>query len=88
NYEQTSYNYYKQQTPEATEALLKTYEQMIKYQSQSQRKILPPGISAEYGYLLIQAGKKEEGLAMLENEIKTYPQSKTFIERIIKMVKK
>ncbi len=88
DYEKTSYNYYKKQTPESTEALLQTYSQMIRQQSQSTRKVVPPGTYAEYGFLLVQTGKKEEGVAMLKNEITAYPESKVFIERIIKMVEK
>lgn len=88
DYEKTSYNYYKKQTPESTQALLKTYENLINLQNNSTRKVVPPGTYAEYGFLLIQTGKKEEGLAMMKNEITTYPESKVFIERIIKMVEK
>jgi len=88
NYEKASYNYYKKQTPEDTQELLLTYAKMIGQQGKSQRKVVPPGIYAEYGFLLIQTGKKEEGLSMLKNEIEAYPESKAFIERIIKMAEK
>lgn len=88
NYEKTSYNFYKKQTPESTEALLATYAQMIEKQTKSTRKIVPPGTYAEYGFLLIQNGKKEDGLAMLKNELNYYPESKVFVERIIKMLEK
>lgn len=86
-YEDTSYAYYKTQTPEAIEALLKTYEKMIKNQNGT-RKVVPPGIYAEYGYLLIKNGKKDDGIEMLRKEISTYPESQIFIERIINQLEK
>lgn len=88
NYEKNSYNFYKKQTPESTEALLATYAKMVESQERSTRKIVPPGTYAEYGFLLIQNGKRENGLEMLKNELKYYPESKVYIERIIKMLEK
>lgn len=88
DYEKTSYNYYKKQTPESTQALLNTYALLIERQEQGTRKVVPPGTYAEYGFLLAQTGKKEEGITMLKKEIEVYPESKIFIERIIKMLEK
>ncbi|MEG1616010.1 MAG: DUF4810 domain-containing protein [Bacteroidales bacterium] len=84
DYMSASYNYYKKQRPEDTEKLVKTFENIIRKSNNSTRQIAPPGIYAEYGFLLIQTGKKEEGMAMLHKEIEAYPESKSFIERIIK----
>lgn len=82
-YTATSYNYYKRQTPEATAALMKTYENMIK-KAGGTRKTVAPGVHAEYGYFLIQNGKKEEGIAMLKKEKEFYPESRVFMDRLIK----
>ncbi len=82
NYETTSYLYYKKQTPEATEQLMKTYEAMINKPNGS-RKTIAPGICAEYGYFLLQNGKKAEGVAMLKKERELYPESKVFMDRLI-----
>ena len=87
NYVDTSYNYYKKQTPEASEALLKSYQDIIKKQKGS-RKIVPPGIYAEYGFMLIQAGKKDEGVTNLKKEIELYPESKVFVVRIVNQIEK
>lgn len=84
-YEDASYLYYKQQTPESTEALLKAYEKMMERPIGS-RKVVPPGVYAEYGYLLVKAGKQSEGLEFLNKEVQTYPEAKVFIERIIKQL--
>jgi hypothetical protein len=38
--------------------------------------------------MLIQSGKTEEGITYLKREIEIYPESKVFIERIIKQYEK
>ena len=63
------------------------YELVINKQ-QGIRKTVPPGVNAEYGYLLYKAGKKDEGLALLKAEIKAYPESEKFISRIINQLEK
>lgn len=83
NYEDTSYKHYKQGTDEAKAELMATYEKMIEKQTGT-RKTVAPGICAEYGFMLVQAGKVEEGINYLKKEIELYPESKVFIERIIK----
>ena len=85
DYEKTSYNYLKNANEESTQKLIATYDKIIKKQVGT-RKTVPPGIMADYGFLLINQGKVEEGKAMLAKEIKTYPESKIFIERILKMI--
>lgn len=87
NYVDTSYKYYKKQTPKAKEALMKTYEAMINHPRGS-RKTVPPGICAEYGYFLLQNGKKDQGLAMLQKEKELYPESAVFMDRLIKQFSK
>ena len=52
------------------------------------RGAVPPGIYADYGFILLQANRTEEGKAMLLKEISLYPESKVFIERILKMTEK
>ena len=68
----------------STENLIKSYQQIIKKQ-EGTRKTVPPGIYADYGFILLQSGKTEEGKEMLIKEISLYPESKVFIERILKM---
>lgn len=51
-YENLAYKDYKTQTPEATCQLLCVYEDMVKNPGGS-RSVPPPGICAEYGYLLL-----------------------------------
>ncbi len=45
-------------------------------------KKIPPGVCAEYGYLLLKNGSKEEGVKYLDQEVSLYPESETFIKRL------
>ena len=45
-----------------------------------------PGVYADYGFVLLQANKTEEGKAMLLKEVALYPESKIFIDRILKII--
>jgi len=82
-YDQSSYAYLKNKDDKSAEKLLANYDKMIKRQNQ-QRKIVPPGVYADYGFILIERGKASEGKDMLEKEMQLYPESKIFIDRIIK----
>jgi len=86
-YDVSSYNYLKNSDDKSMQELIANY-MTITGSSNSIRQVAPPGIYADYGFLLLQNGKIEEGNSMLEKEIALYPESKVFIDRIIKMQKK
>ena len=52
------------------------------------RGTVPPGLYAEYGYLLYKTGKQKDGLNFLKEEVKLYPESEKYISRIIKQLEK
>ena len=85
--EDASYKYTKRGTEKTLEEAMIQYKKVIEKQK-GIRKVVPPGVNAEYGFLLYKAGKKEEGLALLKAEIKAYPESEKFISRIIKQLEK
>ena len=85
--EDATYQYTKRLTDEKLEKAMIQYQKVIAKQKGT-RKVVPPGVNAEYGYLLYKAGKKDEGLALLKAEITDYPESETFISRIIKQLEK
>jgi len=87
DYVDASYQYEKKETPKSEENLSKSIQKVMKKQNGS-RKVVPPGIYAENGYMLIKAGKKEEGLSLLKKEIELYPESQVFIGRIVKQIEK
>lgn len=87
DYEDATYQYNKRQTDELKVKMMKQYLKMTKKQKGT-RRVVPPGLYAEYGYALYMGGKKEEGLDFLKQEIKLYPESETYISRIIKQLEK
>ncbi len=50
--------------------------------SQKKNKKPPPGICCEYGYMLLQNGRKDEAVKMFGLEAKYYPESVFFIKRL------
>lgn len=87
NYDSTSYNYLKNRDDKSVEELIKTYERIIAGQKGT-RKVVPPGIYADYGFILVQSGKIEEGIKMMKMEVSLYPESAQFVSNIIKIYEK
>lgn len=87
DYEDTTYKYSKRQTDEWKERALKSYQKMSKKQKGT-RGVVPPGLYAEYGFMLCNSGNVEEGKSYLRQEIELYPESEIFISRIIKQLEK
>ena len=82
-YEKRTYKYFSHLSPSATDKLISFYRSNIVHPSGT-RKVVAPGMYAEYGYLLLMQGKREIGIQMLENEVRLYPESEIFIKRILK----
>lgn len=87
NYEDATYQYSKRSTDKLKAEMMEQYLKMTQNQK-GVRGVVPPGLYAEYGYALYMSGKKEEGLNLLKEEIKLYPESETYISRIIKQLEK
>lgn len=85
NYEKTSYNYTKNPNQQTETKLLETYQKIINRPTGA-RKIVPPGVYAELGYLQIQNGQKEAAVQNFKQEIELYPESTIFISKILKSV--
>ena len=83
NYNDAAYSYMKNQTENSEVDLLAAYNKTIDKQKGT-RGVVPPGIYAEKGYLLIKSGKTEEGVAYLKKEVELYPESEKFVGKIIK----
>ena len=85
NYEKARYNYLKKSDEKSIDKLFNEYKLVINNQKGT-RKVTPPGVSADYGFLLIQKGDLIKGKEYLKKEILLYPESKIFIDRILKLV--
>jgi hypothetical protein len=86
-YEDAVYTNYKKPTEKSQAKVLEQYRYVIEKQKGS-RGVVPPGLYAEYGFLLYKTGKKEEGLGYMKQEIALYPESEVYISRIIKQLEK
>ncbi len=82
-----TYQYTKKATDADLNRAMAQYELVINKQNGT-RMTVPPGMNAEYGFLLCKAGKKDEGIALLKEEMRLYPESEKFISRIIKQLTK
>lgn len=85
-YDEAIYTYTKNSDEKSVEQLLAVYEQMIK--KTGSRQVPPPGLYADYGFLLIQKGEVEKGKELLKKEIALYPESTHFVGLILKRVEK
>ena len=81
-YDGAVYAYTKHSDEKSIESLMLVYTRLIQ-NSGGTRNVPPPGVCADYGYLLIQSGKIKEGKELLVRETTLYPESKQFIERIL-----
>lgn len=87
DYEDITYQYSKRRTDELQVKVVEQYQKLVEKQKGT-RGVVPPGLYAEYGYLLYMTGKQEEGLKFLKEEIKLYPESERYISRIIEQLEK
>jgi hypothetical protein len=85
-YDQATYQHNKKQTEETKSDLLTVYENIIEKKNKGTRNEVPPGVYADYGYLLIQEGQIEKGKEMLEKEIAFYPESKKIVLYILNKI--
>ena len=83
NYSSSLYDLKKNPDDKKLEAHKEQLLQIIDV-SQKDNYQIPPGVNAEYGYILIKQGKEKEGIEYLNKEIQLYPESAIFIERIKK----
>ena len=87
DYEDITYKNSKRRTDELQVKVLEQYQKLTEKQKGT-RGVVPPGLFAEYGYMLYMTGKQEEGLNFLKEEIKLYPESEKYISRIINQLEK
>ena len=86
-YENAAYNYVKVSDDESLTALTDAYQQILDGQEKTVRQVPPPGICADYGFMLIQAGKTEEGKELLLKEKELYPESAQFVDSVLRRIK-
>lgn len=85
-YEDLTYQYSKAPTDELKVKVLEQYQKMEK--QLALRKVVPPGLYAEYGFMLVNNGEKQKGIELLKKEVSLYPESSKYINRIIQQLEK
>lgn len=84
-YNDRSYSFLKNADDASRDGLLAVYESIINNPTGT-RNLPPPGVMADYGFFLIQMNEVEKGRILLQKEMATYPESRRFVERILKML--
>ena len=87
DYQKDYYNYIKKADNKSLDELIKTYEKIIEKQKAT-RGTVPPGVYADYGYILMKKGKTAEAKAMFAKEVELYPESEVFVGSILKRLAK
>lgn len=82
NYDKSLYSYYKD--PTKSQEHMAEIQSIIQASEKTQVKVAP-GIYAEYGYLLMQAGKTDDAVLMFRKEKENWPESVQFMDSMMKM---
>lgn len=82
SYNPALYTYYKD--PAKAAELMASLQAIIN-STNAGRGTVPPGVYAEYGYLQLQQGKSQEAVASFQAEEQHWPESKTFMDRMIQV---
>ena len=87
-YDRTLYKHYKD--PAHSEVFLEEIKEIVDY-AETKKKV-PPGMYAEYGYLLYEAHKYKEAIVYFKKEKELWPESQMLMDKMIintdKLVKK
>lgn len=83
DYESSLYQRYVEQNPSQAEAYLK---QTIAEAERANYRI-PPGVYADYGYLLYRRDEKRAAIAYFGKEKKLYPESTLLMDKLIERVR-
>ena len=81
NYSQTLYQYTKFPSDETLARHVTELEEIISKSNEKGLKV-PPGIHAELGYIQARQGNNTAAMAHYESEMKLYPESQVFLERL------
>lgn len=82
DYSDTYYMQMKEPGEAADAAHLRSLEAVIE-QSKSQNLAVPPGVHAEYGFIMFKAGKMDAAITNFEQEKTLYPESRVLMDRLI-----
>jgi hypothetical protein len=81
DYSSTLYDL-KKSPSDTTLSLHKAELLLIIEKSEKRKTQVPPGVFAEYGYILLKTGEENMGMEYLDKEALLYPESIVFITRL------
>lgn len=84
-YDKTVYQYYSDPSDKSTLDLKQSYIEIIR-KAKKKKRLIPPGICADYGYLLLRDGFPSVAKKYLEMEVILYPESAVFIQQILTQI--
>jgi len=84
DYDQKLYDYYK--APAQKEEFYNSVKEALA-ESESANKV-PPGLYAEYGFLMYEQGNSLEAIRYYQKEADKWPESKFFMQKMIGVVEK
>lgn len=80
-YSSTLYDLKKNPSEKTLEAHKKQI--LLIFEESNKKKLrIPPGVYAEYGYILLKEGMEKDGMEYLDKEVALYPESLVFIKQI------
>lgn len=88
NYDEVVYSFAKSnKTFEAKDLkkMVKAYERIVE-EPNGENAVPPPGACADYAYLLYLQGDKDKAKQYFQKEYITYPESKTYIEKLMQKI--
>ncbi|MDH4944812.1 DUF4810 domain-containing protein [Sulfurimonas sp. C5] len=85
-YSESYYAYKKEPSKESLEKLIEVIEGDISNTDESISKRVPPGLYAELGYLYLKSNNKEKAITFFEKEKALYPESRKFMNALIRKV--
>ncbi len=83
-YDDKLYSYYK--TPAESDRFMEALQEII--QESELDGTVPPGIYAEYGYMLYERGKFPDAVIWYRKELEKWPESRILMEKMIAMAEK
>ncbi len=83
-YDDKLYSYYK--TPAESDRFMEALQEII--QESEVEGTVPPGIYAEYGYMLYERGKFPDAVIWYSKELEKWPESRILMEKMIAMAEK
>lgn len=82
SYESSLYGYYK--NPAQQEEYLAALAEVANSSDAYEATHVPPGLYAEYGFMMMKAGKTSEAQAFFRKEQEKWPESALFMQTLIK----